>query len=119
MREFFKDVYYLPKHPVLKEVYDVIYSSHMTIKSKRDFRDQLSLATEGARHENADVKKYALKRLSDLLSEHQVCLIIISRYLLTSYHKLRIFQQMNFRKTLAEDSGSGVTSIFCQDYQNN
>ena len=76
MREFFKDVYYMPKNPVLKEVHDVIYSCHMVIKSKRDFRDQLSLATEGAMHENADVKKYALKRLADLLSEHQVCLLI-------------------------------------------
>ena len=78
MREFFKDVYYMPKNPVLKEVHDVIYSCHMVIKSKRDFRDQLSLATEGAMHENADVKKYALKRLADLLSEHQVCSLITS-----------------------------------------
>ena len=69
----------MPKNPVLAEVHDVVYSSHMIIKSKRDFRDQLSLATEGARHENADVKKYALKRLVDLLSDHQVCIIVISK----------------------------------------
>ena len=62
----------MPKSPLLKEINDVIYSSHMVIRSKRDFRDQLSLATEGARHENADVKRYALKRVADLLSEHQV-----------------------------------------------
>ena len=74
MKEFFKTIYYMPNNPALKEVNDVIHSSHMIVRSKRDFRDQLSLATEGVRHENADVKKYALKRVADLLSENQVSL---------------------------------------------
>ena len=73
MKDFFKDIYFMPDHPVLKEINDVIQSSHMVIKSKRDYRDQLALVIEGAKHENSDVRKYALKRLAQLLADHQVC----------------------------------------------
>ena len=73
MKEFFKDIYYLPNNPVLNDVNDVINSCNAVVRSKRDyFRDQLALTTEGVKHENADVKKYALKRLAELLSKHQV-----------------------------------------------
>ena len=73
MKDFFKDIYFMPDHPLLKEINDVIQSSHMVIKSKRDYRDQLVLATEGAKHENSDVRKYALNRLAQLLADYQVC----------------------------------------------
>eukprot|EP00112_Aurelia_sp_Birch-Aquarium-sp1_P011525 Seg2422.1 transcript_id=Seg2422.1/GoldUCD/mRNA.D3Y31 product="Serine/threonine-protein kinase ATR" protein_id=Seg2422.1/GoldUCD/D3Y31 len=75
MKDFFKDIYFMPEHPVLKEINDVIQSSHMVIKSKRDYRDQLTLATEGAKHENSDVRKYALRRLAQLLADHQSYLL--------------------------------------------
>eukprot|EP00795_Rhopilema_esculentum_P004649 gene4649-20929_t len=76
MKEFFKDIYYLPNNPVLNEVNDVINSCNAVVRSKRDyFRDQLALTTEGVKHENADVKKYALKRLAELLSKHQAFLL--------------------------------------------
>ena len=62
--------------PCLREVNAVIKSSRQVVKSKRDFKEQVSMAIKGVLHENADVKKYALKELGQLLSQHQVSVLL-------------------------------------------
>lgn len=74
MKDYFKDIYFLPNNPALIEVNDIIQSSHVIIKTKTDFKDQLVMAIQGAMHENSDVKKYALKKLAQLLAEQEVAI---------------------------------------------
>ncbi len=72
MKEYFKDIYFMPDHPVIKEVNKVVRSTHVAIKTISDFKNHLNMAIQGAMNENSDVKKFALKKLAELLSQHQV-----------------------------------------------
>eukprot|EP00794_Sanderia_malayensis_P008013 gene8012-8872_t len=71
MKEYFKDIYFMPDHEALKDINKVLESSHAVIKTIVDFKSQLVMAINGSLNEYTDVKKYALKKLIQLLSKHQ------------------------------------------------
>lgn len=67
---FFKDVYYIPDHPALSKIKNMVEANYPVASTTKELKGHISSAIKGISNENEDVRRFALKRLIILFEEN-------------------------------------------------
>ncbi|XP_042558922.1 serine/threonine-protein kinase ATR [Clupea harengus] len=81
VKDFLHEVYFLPDHPELKDVQDVLQDYREQSSKSTDLQASLLLSMRAIQHENVSVRTHALTSLKQMLFNNQDCLL---KYVLDS-----------------------------------
>ncbi|KAJ8270327.1 hypothetical protein GJAV_G00113060 [Gymnothorax javanicus] len=81
VEDFLHEIYFLPDHPELTEIHQVLHDYRKQTSKSTDLQAALQLSMRAIQHENVDVRIHALTSLKDMMYKNQEKLL---RYVMDS-----------------------------------
>ncbi|KAG5847372.1 hypothetical protein ANANG_G00125340 [Anguilla anguilla] len=81
VQDFLHEIYFLPDHPELKEIHQVLQDYRKQTSKSTDLQAALQLSMRAIQHENVDVRIHALTSLKEMMYKNQEKLL---RYVMDS-----------------------------------
>ncbi|KAL2098334.1 hypothetical protein ACEWY4_007541 [Coilia grayii] len=81
VQDFLHEVYFLPDHPELRDVQDILQDCREQCSKSTDLQASLQLSMRAIQHDNVAVRTHALTSLKEMLYKNQECLL---KYVLDS-----------------------------------
>ncbi|KAF7692277.1 serine/threonine-protein kinase ATR isoform X2 [Silurus meridionalis] len=75
VEDFLHEIYFLPDHPELKDVHEVLQDYRKQTSKSSDLQAALQLSMRAIQHENVDVRIHALNSLKKMLYKNQAAVL--------------------------------------------